>query len=423
MIPASSNRLLLAILALGLAIGIVRLVQVPPEFGKGQTDNYWPMANSLLDGQGLRLCYPLYFPTCSEENNVTAMREPLPVLLFAGVAAITGRSLQAALILQLIAHLIIALLTYRWVRRLSDERNGLVAALLWVLYLPALQTAPQLSGDLLGAAFFMGAALQVYHACGTGTMRAWALSGVLLGLAVLCRSVLLVTVLPWGLMALRSRKQDGGWLAIMRPAMVFGVCTVLVLSPWIVRNERVFHRFWPGTSMNGYNLFRNSYQIKDHQPVHYVGPNEAQQVMNDMMARRTDLRGDENEAEMDRVYMEEARSALAANPVGYVKLSLYRFIPLWTNWGVPEQYDRPITLFDHAMLWEQVVLLVFLLIGWWHTRDRSTLWLLTIALQVMAYMAVVGQIRYLLPVMPLVIGLAVVGARRLLPGQAVPGQV
>ncbi len=412
----------MAILAVGLVIGIVRLIQVPPEPGKGQTDNYWPMAMSVLDGDGFRLCYPLYFPTCSETNNVSAMREPLPVLLFAAVAAVTGRSLQAALILQLVAHLLVAFLLYRWVRRFSDERAGLLSALLWVLYPPSLQTAPQLSGDLLGAAFFMGAALQTLHARSSGALRAWALSGALLGLAVLCRSVLLVTLLPWGIMAIRS-SLGSGRSAALRPVIVLGVCAVLVLSPWIIRNERVFHRFWPGTSMNGYNLFRNSYQIMEHEPVHYVGPNEAQVVMNEMMARRTDLRGDEDEGEMDRVYMEEGRKALAANPLGYVKLSLYRFIPLWTNWGVPKEYGRPITLFDHAMLWEQLVLLVFMIVGWWNTRERSTLWLLTIALQVMAYMAVVAQVRYLLPVMPLVIGLGVTGALRFLPSRAVPGQV
>lgn len=403
----SYSRGIIGVLTAALLIGVVRLWQVPPEVYKGQTDNYWPMAEGLLDGKGFSLCYPLYFPLCSEQNNATAMREPLPVVLFAGVAAITGRSLQAALVLQLIAHLAIVLLLYRWVRSFASERWALIAATVWALYPPSLQTVPQLSGDLIGTALFLAAAIATQRARDKGRAGAWAAVGVLLGLAVLCRSVLIITVLPWAILAWRSAA--GGQRRSRLAAAALVGCLALVVSPWVVRNAVVFHRFWPGTSMNGYNLFRNNYQVRDGQPPHYVAATEAQDMMNALLGRRTDLRGNENEAEMDRVYMEEGRKALAANPMGYVTLSLYRFIPLWTNWGVPQQYGRPVTLFDHAMLWQQLLLLVLLIFGAWRAGPVAWPWLAAIVLQVLAYMAVVAQVRYLLPVMPLVIGMAVWG--------------
>lgn len=403
----SYSRGIIGVLVAALLIGMVRLWQVPPEFHKGQTDNYWPMAQGLLDGKGFSLCYPLYFPLCSGQNNASAMREPLPVVLFAGVAAITGRSLQAALVLQLIAHLAIVLLLYRWVRSFASERWALIAATVWALYPPSLQTVPQLSGDLIGTALFLAAAIATQRARDKGRADAWAVAGVLLGLAVLCRSVLIITVLPWAVLAWRSA--TGGQRRSRLAAAALVGCMALIVSPWVVRNAVVFHRFWPGTSMNGYNLFRNNYQVRDGQPPHYVAAIEAQEMMNALLARRTDLRGNENEAEMDRVYMEEGRKALAANPMGYVTLSLYRFIPLWTNWGVPQQYGRPVTLFDHAMLWQQLLLLALLIFGAWRAGPVAWPWLAAIVLQVLAYMAVVAQVRYLLPVMPLVIGMAVWG--------------
>ena len=125
---------------------------------------------------------------------------------------------------------------------------------------------------------------------------------------------------------------------------------------------------------------------------------------------------------MDRTYMADGKLAVTENPLGYARLSLYRFVPLWTNHGVPEQYDRALTFFDHAMLVQQVVLLALMVLGvWWH-RTWSVPWLVTIALQVLFYMLVVAQVRYLVPVLPLVMVLAALGIDWFLPRRPLPGR-
>lgn len=407
-----SGVLLPAIIA--TLIASYRLITVPPQLVKGQTEVYWPMANALLDGKGFSVCHPLYFPFCND-GDASAMREPLPVVLFAGVAAISGRSLQAALCLQGIAFVAVSLLLYRWAKRHRGERVALLAALGWCICLTAIRTIPQLSGDLIGAAFFLGAVDRFDRARASGRTMHWLVAGLLLGAAALCRSVLFFTLLPWLFFALH----DQGRLAFdrvrLRNAAVFCTATLVVVAPWAIRNKAVFDHWWPGTSMNGYNLWRNSVQVADGRPPQYIGAPEAQRMIADFIARHPGLRGDENEGEMDAVYMAEGKAAILAHPGRYALLSLYRFIPLWTNIGVPEQYDWQVTVFDHAIAVQQIVLLVLLLAGWWVLRRHAHAWLVTIGLQVALYMAVVAQVRYLLPVLPLIIVLAAIGLDRWLP--------
>lgn len=418
--PFAPANLFAALIVLTTALAAYRLASTPVELNKGQTDNYWPIANNVLDGKGYALCYPLYFPFCTEPRP-TAMREPVPVLLFAAASAITGRSLKATLLLEGVAYLATLVLLWRWVRRHHGERVALIACLGWATSLPVLQTIPQLSGDLIGATVFMGAVTAFDRARRNGTWPRWALAGALLGLAALCRSVLLFTVLPWAWYAWRSATGGSRTTRTRIAAALVGALAV-VLAPWVIRNALVFGRFWPGTSMNGYNLFRNSYQVFDHQPPHYVGASEAQVMLDNLLHRHPELRGDEGEAEMDRVYMAEGKLAVQENPLGFAKLVLYRFVPLWTNHGVPEQYGRVVTRFDRAMLVQQVVVLLLLVLGAFLHRAWAGPWLVTIAVQVVLYMLVVAQVRYLLPVLPLVMTLAALGIDWFLPRRALPGR-
>ena len=389
----------------------------PFVYAYGQTEHYWPMANTLLDSGELRLCHTLYFPTCDGTNSTTAMREPVPVILFAASAALTGRSLIATVHVQVVLHLMVLLLLYLLVRRWRGERAALIAALCWALWLPTYQVIPQLSGDLVGTVLLLLSALLLQRTTATSGAWHWSMVGVVLGLAVLCRSVMIVAWLPWAWWLFRSRRNSGAGTrnALVAP-LVMVVALGAVLLPWALRNKAALGRAYVGTSMNGYNVFRNSGIVATDDYLRYVGAPEAQRIVDDLMARRTDLRGNENEAEMDAVYMEEGVKALKAHPGRYVLLSLYRFVPLWTNLGVKKEYGRLFTLMDAAIVVQQVLLLPLFLFGWYKAGREAWPWALTTVLAVLAYMAVVAQVRYLIPVMPFVLALAAPVIARVLPG-------
>ena len=124
---------------------------LPPAPNAGENDTWWVIALNLAHGKGYSLCLERYFPFCGPSNQATATREPLPVLLFAGLALFSGESLWAAIAVEFFIYLSILIFIYLLTREWSNPRGGLLAALLWGLYIPAHQLISQVSGDLLAA--------------------------------------------------------------------------------------------------------------------------------------------------------------------------------------------------------------------------------------------------------------------------------
>lgn len=400
--------------ALAAALGLQRIWSHPISMETGQTDNFWPLANHLLDGQGYSLCYPLYFPFCAQgDATPTAMREPVPTFLFAAVAALTGRSLMAAIHVQLLMCLLVVLLTYRFARVIAGERVGLLAALAWAVYLPAVEIENQLSADLVGTCLLMFSANALLAARRKGSMVSWALAGGLLGLAALSRSAMILMALPWCLFACWTPERGlhiaEGW----RKAAVVGVSMLVVMSPWAIRNHNVFGKWWLGTSMNGYNVFRMSSQVGTDEPLHYVDSFEADTMSHRLLARRADLRGNENEAEMDKVYLEEGMSQVKKNPVKYLRLCGYRFMQLLTNIDVKATYGVKLGVIDRVSLAQQLLYLALAVVGMFLMRKEQWPWILAIGVQIAGYSALVAQWRYAIPIMPLFITFAAIAVVRL----------
>src|SRR5215216_1882241 len=88
------------ILVLGILLSAVVMSNHPPSLKSGETDSWWMIALNLIHGQGYSLCLTQYFPFCGPANQVTAVREPFPVLLFSLVAWIGKDSLWIAEILE-----------------------------------------------------------------------------------------------------------------------------------------------------------------------------------------------------------------------------------------------------------------------------------------------------------------------------------
>ena len=405
---------LFVILLLASAVITGRLVTETPTFDDGQPDNYWPLANNLIDGQGYSLCYPLYFPFCNSQNQAKAMREPLPALVFAAVVWITGSSLEATVVVMTALFMAILLVLYGFARSWLGQRAAWLAALFWAFCLPAIKLLNQLSGDLMGTFFLVAASWALLHASRTGRIRHWMLTGACLGLGMLSRSALIVLILPWLIaVAWFSWRRQNRYTYVLRSLAAFALAITMVLAPWVIRNHQVFGKVIVGTTMNGYNVFRNSHQVSTPDYLRFIDHVEADSLTKQMVARRTDLTGQENEAEMDAVYRYEGLQVVKAHFGRYLVLCLWRAIPLWTNWGVNQAYGVPIIAMDHLIVIQQLLLLVLMIIGMRRIGWVAWPWAAAIAIVVVAYMALVAQVRYLVPILPLVICFAAVGCLHL----------
>jgi hypothetical protein len=110
---------------------------------------WWGTALSLASGKGYVDCDTSYFPFCSATNQITAAREPVPVLLLAGVALLSHGSINAAALVQVAVNLAIVVAPFVLAGELADFWTALLAALLWALYLPAPFLYREIGGDMV----------------------------------------------------------------------------------------------------------------------------------------------------------------------------------------------------------------------------------------------------------------------------------
>jgi 4-amino-4-deoxy-L-arabinose transferase-like glycosyltransferase len=403
------------ILILGSLLATISMINRPPSLQAGETDSWWVIALNLIHGHGYSLCMTQYFPFCGPSNQVTATREPVPVLLFAVAAWVGKESLWVAASGEVIIYLAMIPSIYFLTREWSDSRSAVIAAFLWVIYLPALELIPQVSGDLFAALCTSLGILFVLRARKTQAILHWILAGAGLGLAVLSRSAtLVIALLVIGGPTIESWRQHLRPRDIIRPALLISGLVILIMAPWLIRNRLALGRPILGSSLTGYNLYRHNHMLGKNPYFRYVGPEEAAQAIKDLIARHTDLRGDENEAEMDLTYRGEALQIIKAHPAQYVLLSAYRFLPLWFDWKVAQAYGRPVKRYDYLIMILQAVLLILAFVG---VRRKAALtwpiWGSILAIS-LAYMAVDARLLYVMPVMPLVISLGGVGGSNLL---------
>jgi 4-amino-4-deoxy-L-arabinose transferase-like glycosyltransferase len=395
-----------------ISAGVAKLWLNPPSFEFNWENRWWQIAVNVARGDGYIACKPIYFPFCGPGNDVTAMREPLPVLLFALIALLTDESLMAAAAFVVLVNAATVAATFWLGRELAGTRAGVFAALLWACYAaPLLVFYSQPSGDLLAALAITGGFLYFLRARRTDRLSAWVVAGFLLGLATLSRSALLIIPLVLSLTQLGERGR-----AAVKHVGVFIAAWMLIVSPWVVRNYTAFGRPVIGSTLSGYYLYRQNYMLPSGHYLRFVTGGEFVPVIRAMITRRNDLRGDENEAEMDQVYREEAMDMIKAEPVRYVVISAYRFLVLWFNWGVRAAYHQRNSAGDYLLIIQHALLLAGGALAL--RKHWSQAWPLGVtgAAFTLLYMAVMAHITYVLPVIPLLVALTAT-----LPGVAAPG--
>ena len=393
-----------------LWIGVVWLFLHPPQFQNGETVSWWGIALNLKRGYGYSLCNQYYFPFCDVAGPATAMREAAPVLLFAGVARLFNESLFAAGVTELLLYIGVMIAVFHLARDWKGPLAGLLAAFGWAVYPRAISLIPQVSGDLLAALGVTVGILFVQRARKSDRTRDWLLAGLGLGVATLSRSVMLVVAVTvvaglgierWGL-----RRRVVEWI---RPALLVAAVVASLLTPWLIRTRIVFGHPLVGSSLVGYNIYRQNYMLGSNDYFHNVGTDEGWAAIQSLLARRTDLTGRENEAQMDAVYRQEGLRIIAANPVHYVLLSGYRFFMLWFDWRVSEAFGYPMGFNEYAMVVVQALLMILAFFGL--RKNWKAMWPLwaSLVMVTLAYMAVNSRLHYIIPLMPLVICLAAEG--------------
>ena len=256
-----TKRMSVTFLLLGLVINAVSVLVILPraanvlEYNLQIGDLYDLIATNLAQGHGYRV---------DAQMGETMLREPGYPLLVAAMFKIGGIGVQsprlACVVLAFGASLLILFLARKVT---GSEVVALIAAVLF-LVLPACLIAEARAGVEIPCVFtvllFMFA---LYRAIEKKSISSYAIAGLLLGLASLVRSEVLLFPLfvgPYCLFVARDWSERG---KVVLRMLVLGAATVVIMSPWIIRNYLLVHQIVPTATVAGVAAQEGLYTCKN----------------------------------------------------------------------------------------------------------------------------------------------------------------
>ncbi|MBZ5568900.1 MAG: glycosyltransferase family 39 protein [Acidobacteriia bacterium] len=382
--PATIARLLTAMVLAALVIRLLTMLFLYPEHLDPRRHHWhfaWEMgmvARSIVTGKGFSSPY-------EGETGPTAWFPPVYPCLLAGVFQIFGLFSKASAIVSLSLNCVFSALTtvpiFFIARRTIGERVARLAGWIWVFFPYAIFVASSriwenaLTTLLLSLLVWWTLRLDNDNDDRTS---AWIAYGSLWGLAALTNPAVLA-VLPFLLLWIAWRRDRRGQRWLFHSA-VAGLMIVAVVTPWTIRNYRVFHKFMPLRS-NFWVEVRvgNTGDISDIYPDWAIPSTSAAQW-------------NELHRVGETAYIAEMRDLalrfIRDNPGVFAWLTWKRFVFVWTGfWNLDpayadgEPFQIPNTFFCSALT---LLMLGGLVLLWRHRRE----WILPYAAVLGAYPAV-----------------------------------
>ena len=362
---ANSLRCLLLMVLLGLAIRLVVVGFLYPERLNPDRD-YWRfagetgrIARSIVQGHGVSS--PLRAPT-----GPTAWMTPIYPAILAGVFWAFGVYTKASAIVMLSLDSLFSALTsvpvFFIAKKSFGARAGLWAGWTWAFFPYAIYFsadfiwATTLTTLMLSLLFL--AALYLEDSDSVGR---WTGFGLLAGAGAMTDPIVLPVALPLaGWMCLRLMQKRQRWLSC---ALAAALAFVVVVTPWFVRNYRVFHTVVPFRDNFGLELYVGNNGNTWHFAPSGFHPSD------------TDREWNEYAAMGELAYMKhkqaQAMTFIKAHPADFAVLSLRRAVYMWTNfWSFSRRYMEAEPA-DPANIFLCTTLTLLALAGLWRAFRRG----------------------------------------------------
>ena len=236
----------------------------PTPLGSDETE-YDTYAWNLAQGQG----YRGMSPDVSDQNHLTAYRSPGPSLFYAAVYVVAGHRLAIIRVLNCLIGAMCCLLIIAVGRRTVGEGAAFAAAAVWAVWPVSIYLSGSLLSDQLATLTLLWLVLVLLGYAVRPTLNGALFAGFLLGVNLLVHPSRLFLLPMLGLWVVVQFW--GSWRAFVMSALI-PIVAVLLLVPWIARNERVFHRFIPFSTMGGSVLLQGNNRIVATDP-EYLGYN------------------------------------------------------------------------------------------------------------------------------------------------------
>jgi 4-amino-4-deoxy-L-arabinose transferase-like glycosyltransferase len=223
---------LLGLVAFAIRFAYILVIAKAPVGVGGDAGFYHSAANLIAHGH-------FYEREIFGHAYKTTEHPPLFSLVLSASSVFGGDSLLAHRIVSIAIGSCSVMLIALLGRRVGGETVGWVAGAIAAIYPPLVTADGLVMSEPLFVLLVTAALLLALALTGRPSVLGSASLGVLVGLAILTRgeAVLLLPLLAWPAAFARQRSGRGARLLAATAA------TVLVVSPWVIRNAVVFHRF------------------------------------------------------------------------------------------------------------------------------------------------------------------------------------
>ncbi|WP_418790766.1 ArnT family glycosyltransferase [Phosphitispora sp. TUW77] len=272
-------------------------------------------------------------------------------------------------------------LVYIIARKSGGIPAGLLAAILSAVYLPAFMANNRILTEVLYVFLLLGYIYAVINAFEKNRLRWHALSGVMMGLAVLVRpSVAPFIVVPYIFIWFCQRRS---WVSERNHRLIAGfllalISFSLIMTPWWIRNLMVFDKFIVFATQSGNPLLRGT---DPYDPYDKIGPSIIENIP---------------ESDMTRVAVERIKQGFKNEPVLWLKwFTAGKLSYMWSKpWGYFSGW--PVAMHFWA----------FIILGWPATFinifDSKMRWpALLIIFTTVLHLAFIPITRYMYPLTPL----------------------
>ena len=391
--------------ALALRLGLL-LATPTKDIMVGDATEYDPIAVNLLAGRGFAITPGIPTPA----------RAPVFPLFLAGVYAVFGHSVPAALASQaVLSAATCVLLLWFMGETVEDERAARLAAWLLAAHPIMIVYSCRLISETLFTSLLAASMLFLARYQRREKPAELAASGVLLGLATLTRpGGMLMPAVVLGLLLLEGRRHLLPWLG-------YAAAFAVVLAPWSLRNKELFGFATLTAHGPGYGFYVTGHMTEgmtyDEARAMYSAV-----TLEPEYQERPFEKGHSPLAELEKRLSREGVGLIKTHPIGYAAIVLRRFCPFWvTSHSGVIGVEQPLSQYRREGRWGPILVRLSLLAlqgaiiaaalwGAWSLRGRPRA-LLTLA-AVPAYMTihiVFDMVpRYHLPAMPYLLALAAV---------------
>jgi len=316
-----------------LAIRLVVMVFLLPEQLDPQRDHWHfgyeagRIARSIVQGRGFSS--PLF-----EDTGPTAWMTPVYPYLVAGVFKLFGTYTKAsaiallslnALMSALVCILVFLIARVSFGDRIAEWSGWAWAFCPYAIYFPVERIWETWLATLLLCVLF----LITLNLENENKFRNWAAFGLLWGLAALTSPALL-SVLPFlaGWVIYRRQRRGQRWFAVN---VVATIAFIAVLSPWFIRNYKVFHRVVPFRDNMGIVLRLGTKGNTSYWGPYELGPWHNEQEWNEFKQLGELAYFDKKK--------QQAFEFIRTHPGWYIWTSFRRAVFLWTGyWSLDRDY-------------------------------------------------------------------------------------